>query len=369
MTTVKIPTSIQEAYTGSVPFVHTNTILAGLHGSRAYGLATETSDVDIKGVCIGPKSNYLGFCFNFEQAEGKEPYDLVIFELRKFFRLAAACNPNIIEILFTDREQLFHVTPLGQKLLDNKEKFLSLRARHTFAGYAKSQLARINTHYKWLKNPPTTKPERQDFELGPNSVIPTEQLGAAQTEILKKIESFDFDWSLLEEADRISLKGSISKFFAEMQLTDDAVWVRTARTLGFDDNFIEVLKKERQYKAKKDEWDQYQNWLKTRNPKRAELEAKFGFDAKHASHLVRLLKMCREIVETGQVHVKRTHDREELLAIKNHGIWTYEQIVDWADTQEKEIARLAKTSKLPEKPDMKFLDDLCMEIIQEFHQI
>src|SRR5262245_48554781 len=45
-------------------------IYAARHGSRAHGLET------------------------------KEPHDLVQYEIRKFFRLAADCNPNIIEVFF-----------------------------------------------------------------------------------------------------------------------------------------------------------------------------------------------------------------------------------------------------------------------------
>lgn len=351
-----------------VEWLQDNTILLALHGSNAYNLATETSDIDVKGVCIAPLNYYLGYAKTFEQAEGKEPYDLVIFELQKFMKLAAQCNPNIIEVLFTEPEEIIYVSPVGQVLLDNRDSFLSLKARHTFAGYAKSQLGRINTHYKWLKNPPQTPPQRSDFGLDEKSRIPTEQLGAALTEIQKKIESFDFNWDVLEEADKISIKSGIANFFAEMSLTSDDVWVRCGRTLGFDENFIEVLKKERAYKAKKEEWDQYQHWKAHRNPKRAAIEEKFGFDLKHASHLVRLLKMCKEIVETGKVNVKRTHDREELLAIKNHGIWSYEQVVEWADKQEKEIQKIASTSTvLPKEPNVQILDNLCVNLIQTFH--
>lgn len=367
MPSVKIP-QLNEIYRGSIPFVESNTIFCALHGSHAYNLATETSDIDIKGVLIAPLDHYLGFSKTFEQAEGREPYDLSIFEIKKFFKLAAQCNPNIIEILYTEPSEHVFVSPIGQKLIDNRDAFLSMKARHTFAGYAKSQLHRINSHYKWLKNPPLSAPERKDFGLDEKSRIPKEQLGAALTEVQKKMESFDFNWDVLEEADRVSLKSSISNYFAEISVTTDEQWVGCGRSLGFDENFIEILKNERSYKAKKDEWDQYQHWIATRNPKRAAIEAKYGFDLKHASHLVRLLKMCREIVETGKVIVKRVDDREELLAIKNHGHWTYEQTIEWADAQEKEIAKLAQTSIIiPKAPNMEFLDNLCMEFIQEFH--
>lgn len=85
---------------------------------------------------------------------------------------------------------------------------------------------------------------------------------------------------------------------------------------------MEVLKKERDYKRAKQEWDSYQRWLRERNPKRAELEEKFGFDTKNATHLFRLLRMCREILETGEVIVERP-DAKELLEIRD-GKMSYE---------------------------------------------
>ena len=54
--------------------------------------------------------------------------------------------------------------PLGQepleweRLVEVRDSFLSKRAKHTFSGYALSQLKRINTHYRWLKNPPPAAP-------------------------------------------------------------------------------------------------------------------------------------------------------------------------------------------------------------------
>lgn len=370
--TIKIPT-LQEAYKGNVSFIHTNTLFATLHGSHAYGLNTETSDIDVKGVAFAPREVYLGFNQGFEQAEQHEPYDLVIFELRKFMRLAAACNPNIIEILHTSPSEFIHLTEQGQRLLDNKDDFLSMKAKHTFAGYAHSQLQRIQTHYRWLKNPPQSQPQRVDFGLPQTTVIPADQLGVVQAAIMKKLESFDFDWNLLDEASRIHLKGCISLFLAEMQLTEDEIWIRTGRSLGMDENFLELLKKERQYKTKLDEWRSYQTWLETRNEKRAALETKFGYDTKHGMHLVRLMKMCMEIMQTGKVNVKRTEDREELLAIRNNGTWSYEQLIEWSEKQERMLNALylkmkkeheaGKPTIIPFEPNRAKLDALCQEMI------
>ena len=66
------------------------------HGSHAYGLAREGSDLDLKGVAIPPRVFLCGLRDSFEQAEGRDP-DLVVYGLRKFLRLAIANNPTMIE--------------------------------------------------------------------------------------------------------------------------------------------------------------------------------------------------------------------------------------------------------------------------------
>src|SRR5690606_14926480 len=71
-----------------------------LYGSRAFGLAREGSDEDVRGIIVGPRSWYFGMFAAPEQVElGK---DHMRYELRKFLRLIEAANPVAIEMLFTD---------------------------------------------------------------------------------------------------------------------------------------------------------------------------------------------------------------------------------------------------------------------------
>ena len=93
------------------------------------------------------------------------------------------------------------------------------------------------------------------------------------------------------------------------------------------------------------------------------MEAKIGFDGKHASHLVRLLRMCREILETGMVSVKRS-DREELLSIRN-GAWSYDQLLEWSEHEDDALEAVAANSPLPPAPDEQHLDSLCMTLVEE----
>ncbi len=150
---------------------------------------------------------------------------------------------------------------------------------------------------------------------------------------------------------------------AELKITSDAEWLSAARRVGLDDNFIYLMQKEREYTSKKREWDQFKNWERTRNKDRASLEAKYGYDTKHGYHLVRLIRMCREILTTGKVIVKRP-DFEELLAIRN-GAWECDYLIEWADQQDKELDELYKTCNvLPKMPDSDYLDRLNIELVE-----
>lgn len=315
--------SWEKDYRGNLAWLKERTIFLTVHGSHAYGLATEESDVDLKGICIPPKEYFYGFLRKFEQAESHDP-DLTIYDIRKFFQLAADVNPNIIEVLWSNESDHLLVAPLGQKLIDARELFLSRKAKYTFSGYAVAQLKRIKTHRRWLLDPPTHKPERVEYNLPETTLLSQDILGAI---------------SALEE------KGQIPE-------NDER----------FPAHVMTLYHQERAYQNALREWQQYQTWKTQRNPKRAELEAKYGYDSKHASHLVRLMRMCREILTTGQVIVKRP-DREELLAIKQ-GAWKYEDLIAWAEQQDSELAALEKSSPLPHGPDRERLDQLCIEIVE-----
>ena len=355
----------------NMPWLKDRTILLTKHGSHAYGLNNETSDLDMKGVAIAPIGHYLGFTNVFEQAEGRsadKSFEYVIFELRKFFKLATDCNPNVIEILFTDDSDLIFLSPLGKKLRENRDLFLSSKAKHTFSGYAIAQLKRIKGHRAWLLNPPKAAPTRAEYNLPERTVIPADQLMAAQSQITKQLDRWEFkDLELVDPSVRIAIMEAMSQTLAEIKLGTDERFRAAGKILGFSDDFLEVIEAERRYKSRQNEWAQYQNWKATRNPARAELEARWGMDTKHSQHLVRLMRMCSEILLTGKVNVKRTEDREELKSIRA-GAWSYEKLIEWAEQEDKKLETAYKESKLPRAPDREKLDSLCVELIQEINR-
>lgn len=289
------------------------------HGSQAYGLATPISDVDYKGVLVGPAAWYHGYLGGPEQVELNA--DHVRYEIRKYFRLAAAANPTVLELLWTDPSCHAVCTPIGERLLAARDRFLSLRVKDSFSGYAMSQLQRIRTHRKWVMNPPKKEPTRGDFDLPETRLISRDQMGAVEAMLAD---------GRLEQAD-------------------------------LNTNFLGILDRERRYRTARKEWEAYQGWLRTRNPRRSALEAEFGYDTKHGMHLIRLLRMGAEIVETGAVKVRRD-DREELLAIRG-GAWSYELLMVRADELHARVQAAVPRSPLPAAPDDAALDALCAELV------
>ena len=124
-------------------------IFETIHGSHAYGLAGPESDLDVKGIIVGPAAWYHGYCGGPEQIDLGP--DHVRYEVRKFFRLAAAGNPTILEMLWTEPEDHRTVTATGRSLLAARSQFLSRRVKDTFSGYALG--CRVVGHFADLPQP------------------------------------------------------------------------------------------------------------------------------------------------------------------------------------------------------------------------
>ena len=357
-----------------------HTILLTKAGSRAYGMHTASSDLDVKGVAIPPKQYYLGCMHAFEQADGKENIALfkhllpenevknglegTVYELKKSLALLADGNPNQNDVLFCRDEDVIVCTKLGKLLRENRRIFISTRSRWSYAGYSRSQLKRIQLHRKYFTNPLGHEPDRAEFDLP--DPIPKHKYDAAMDAIQKKLDSWEMDLSAVPSADRIDIQGQFASKLAEIQLTADQKWVCAGRAIGYNDDLLSRLEAERRFQRAQVEWKQYLNWKKNRNPERAALEEKFGVDLKHATHLIRLMKMCKEILETGQINVWRGGiDVEELQAIRA-GALTYEQIVEYADKIEDECDALYKAGKcaVPKKPDVAAIDRLCVSMLE-----
>ncbi|MFZ5952879.1 MAG: DNA polymerase beta superfamily protein [Candidatus Rifleibacteriota bacterium] len=76
-----------------------------VHGSQAFGLDGPESDLDLKGIIIGPPFWYSGFLPAPEQLIISK--DHTLYDVRKFFKLAIDANPTAIEMLWVPENRSF----------------------------------------------------------------------------------------------------------------------------------------------------------------------------------------------------------------------------------------------------------------------
>lgn len=141
------------------------------------------SDNDFRGVFIATPDTKLGLTGAIEQIEVKKDKngvipieqqnlikelneklglnmhldeDILLYEIKKFIGLALENNPNIMDLLFSDDNSIIYANKKGNKLLNNRDIFISKKTKFTFSGYALSQLHRIKSHNKYLVQFPKT---------------------------------------------------------------------------------------------------------------------------------------------------------------------------------------------------------------------
>lgn len=285
-------------------------------GSRLYGTNTEKSDTDYRGVANTPLNVVLDLFQGFEQKDsGFIEDDKVIYDLGKFIKLCSAANPNILELLFVPDSHILFSTPTWEKLIENRQYFLSKKARWTFSGYAVSQLNDIKNHRQWFIDSPKQKPTREMFGLTDSPKASGENLGFLESLNLELI----------------------------------------------DNKYRDEFRREIEYRHQKKAWDNYASWAKNRNPERKRLEELYKYDVKHASHLVRLMSEGKELLLTGKITFPLPN-AEEILAIKN-GKYQYEEIIEIAETLDAQFAEWDKESKLPYSANQEKLSELYYELI------
>lgn len=367
---------------------HTHLLVVA--GSRSLNLHNEHSDVDVLGCVVPPKRFFFGAyttiakAGRFEQADCTGDMDEfvvdltpeeqrvsaevklegTVYALNKLCYLLAEANPTILGTVFCRDQEVRVITPVGSRLREQRDLFLSRKVRPTFAGYAFEQLARIDLHKRWLFDPPQKPPTREEFGLFPGMEDQKTQkrVKAAMAMIDKVVDTWELDLSQLEAATRVRVREGITTFLAEVQIAADEKWMAAGRTLGVSDNFMVLLNKERAYKKARGDWKKYQAWLQNRNPTRAALEAKHGYDVKHGAHLFRSLIQAEEVLTTGEVNVWR-EDRERILEVLDGGK-SYEDLVSWARDQNDKLIELEKTSPLPAEVDQGKVEDLCVELTE-----
>jgi uncharacterized protein len=127
-------------------------LLMGVVGSRAYGLATQDSDVDMLGMYAAPTEELVGLhpptARKATTHRAGDTVDVTWHEAGKLASLALGGNPSVMELLWLERYQLS--SPLGRDLVALRRRLLSQqRVKDAYLGFASQQFQRLSNEGKF----------------------------------------------------------------------------------------------------------------------------------------------------------------------------------------------------------------------------
>lgn len=117
-----------------------HTIYSAVVGSRAWGLAGPDSDFDVRGCFVAPFELRAGL-WRVPDEIHDPGHEEALWELSKFVSQALRGDANTLETLWSPLHRV--VTPLGARLLERREIFVSMNVLGSFGRYAQSQFDKI----------------------------------------------------------------------------------------------------------------------------------------------------------------------------------------------------------------------------------
>lgn len=190
-------------------------ILEATVGSRAWGLADEGSDTDLRGV----------FALPFPWRGGLvEPPDCIVtadgsttfWDFPKALVQAVRADPNTLELLFVDSVR--PLDPMGEWILAERDAFVSVEIFGSFGRYAMSQLAKLSHSARlaehrgllldWLREadpPGLDEVASRLADLSPRPAPSRSDKLLAAKEYVKQLYRSLFDQGLLAASDFASL--------------------------------------------------------------------------------------------------------------------------------------------------------------------
>ncbi|QRA42157.1 DNA polymerase beta superfamily protein [Chryseobacterium cucumeris] len=346
-------------------------LFEAISGSRAFGLATENSDTDIRGVYYLPKEDFFGL--NYIPQISNETNDLTYYEIGRFVELLQKNNPNILEILASPEDCILYKHPLMDLL--KTEDFLSKLCKDTFAGYAVSQIKKAKGLNKKIVNP--IDKERKsilDFCFileGQGSVplkkwlqefsVSTGQNGLSQEKCgLINIDHTKGMFALFyDESGTLGYKGVIQN--------EEANQVSVSSVPKEEKPVAYLFCNLDAYSVYCKDYREYWKWVAERNEERYNVNQTHGqnYDSKNMMHTIRLLQSCEQIFKTGSLTI-RVEDRDELLDIKS-GNQSYESVMQRAEDLIQSIENHYSTTTLPDSPDLEKTTKILIQIREKLY--
>jgi predicted nucleotidyltransferase len=407
------------------------TLFKSVTGSRLYGTEYEKgdnpldkeyiSDYDYRGVFVAPLLHHISNEIKVPETVKLTVDDVEFYELKKFFNMASANNPNIMDLLYSDKRSILYASDEGTEILENRDLFMSQLVKDSFIGYASAQLNRIKTHYRWARD----YPEIYEMQALLTKAFLDGNIDFQwiadyfSGELAKKITGetadihahIEFDMSLVNFISHYKPKFDVHKFIkpsiSNYMTLYDLDYIKISNQKNYEDfmnknagydkfgdsiihlknggsgifnragtlrkktihntneapKLISTINHSGHKKGVKD-INSIWEWKVKRNPKRAILEEKYGYDTKHGMHLYRLLASVNNLLETGEYEPRLSGKILQTTKDIRNGLVPYEDLIKMSnELQEKAIKTIVLgNSALPKKPNYAKIDRLMLSI-------
>lgn len=304
----------------SPPFEFGKVILKTRVGSHLYGLNRPDSDEDFVSVFI-PHPEYLLGLKNVEEVDRstkssktdrrntEEDKDDKSYALAKFVRLLFQNNPNVLELLFTNYDNMISATPEFKELQANYHRIVSKEAYKRFMGYAYEQRKKLEVkanRYKGLVEAVDWLETCHSFSIRESTAKMSEQIASFLNETVKHYKG---------------LKGNTESFHVGLP-------VKTV------------------YEKLRDERDKYGWRVKTDSFDKLAYDIKFGY------HLIRLMVEAEELITTGRLFFP-IRDNEDIIRVRNGDV-ELDELYHMYDERKARVDRLFETCDLRKSADWKW---------------
>jgi predicted nucleotidyltransferase len=287
-------------------------LVLALMGSHSHGTylppeePNAIDDIDLMGFVVPPADYHLGLPRWQHWTLQVDELDVVLYSLDKAVRLLLKSNPNIVGLLWLRDDEYLYRHPLFDAMREQRAIFSSQAAADAFAGYAYDQL--------------------------------------------KRMEAFDLERMAEYEAltTQIRAQGPVK----EVLEADAAKLRHIARNWHVSHEALVRFRK-----LHREHFSGYMG------EKRKAMVRKYQYDVKNAAHLIRLLRMGSEFLESGSLQVYRTQDAQELMVIKRGG-WPLDRVKVEAERLFSGIEGARLRSPLPARPD----EPAANAMLRKIHQ-
>jgi hypothetical protein len=294
--------------------------------------------------------------------------------------LLAKNNPNIIENLFVPQDKILRFSDKIKPLYDNRHKFLTKRIKHTFGGYAISQIKKARGLNKKIVNPmPEEKKSPLDFcyifekEDGymmtarqwlRKQDMKQEYIGLAEMPNGDQLYKVYYDWLAdtannnprYADIETHGFRGIVKEGSDDLRHSEIPKGHRPEAFLWYNkDGYTSYCVKYKEY------WD----WVQKRNPHRYNdnIKNKHNYDGKNMMHCLRMLDMAIEVAREGEVRLVRPN-RDWLLSVRKGQI-SYDHIMGLIESKKEMMDEAFDKSDLPDDVDPDLVHNIILEIRQQ----